>query len=200
LFEQAASKRMVREGINGKIVFVASVLAYFGLAGYSPYTPGKFAIRGRSMLPTRPRHSESLNSSSHLGLAESLRSELLLYSISVQIVFPGTIFTPGYNEENTTKPAITLKLESTDGGMSPEGVAQHMLKGVVSGKFHITYDFIGHVFRASSRGSSPGNGGLLDQAYALIGAVSPLYFFVISNDVADLCCSDCSTFLATQCR
>jgi 3-dehydrosphinganine reductase len=37
---------MVKDGVKGKIVFVASVLAYFSIVGYSPYSPGKFAIRG----------------------------------------------------------------------------------------------------------------------------------------------------------
>jgi len=44
---QAASKRMVRTGTKGKIVFVSSVLGYFGLVGYSSYSPGKHAIRGK---------------------------------------------------------------------------------------------------------------------------------------------------------
>ena len=43
--------------------------------------------------------------------------------------------------------------------------------GVEKGKFHITYDFIGNVFRASTRGSSPGNNGFMDQIYNIIGAV-----------------------------
>lgn len=37
---------MVKEGVKGKIVFVASILAYFSMVGYSSYSPGKFAIRG----------------------------------------------------------------------------------------------------------------------------------------------------------
>jgi 3-dehydrosphinganine reductase len=67
------------------------------------------------------------------GLAETLRSELLLYSISVHIFFPGTIFTPGYITENKTKPKITLKIEETDGGMAPEQCAEGLLRGMCSG-------------------------------------------------------------------
>lgn len=50
------------------------------------------------------------------GLAEALRSELLVYGISVHIAFPATIFTPGLDEENKIKPKITLKVEESDGG------------------------------------------------------------------------------------
>ena len=124
------------------------------------------------------------------GLAEALQAEFLMYGIDIHIVFPGTIFSPGLDEENKIKPKITLKLEETDDGMHPDKIAEHMLsgtctnfhtivssphswwlQGIAKGKFHITYDFISNVFRASSRGSSPGNSSLLSQIYAFIGAV-----------------------------
>lgn len=44
---QVASKRMMRTCTKGKIVFVSSVLGYFGMIGYSTYSPGKHAIRGK---------------------------------------------------------------------------------------------------------------------------------------------------------
>ncbi|KAI0689747.1 oxidoreductase [Cytidiella melzeri] len=151
----AASKRMVRDGVKGKIVFVASVLAYFSIVGYSPYSPGKFAIRG---------------------LAEALQSEFVMYGIDIHITFPGTIFSPGLEEENKIKPKITLKLEEADEGLQPDKIAEYLLSGVSKGHFHITYDFIGNIFRASTRGSSPGNSSLLDQIYAFIGAFAlPLW-------------------------
>ncbi|KAH9938200.1 oxidoreductase [Fomitopsis serialis] len=121
----AASKRMVSRREKGKLVFVSSFLGYFSLVGYAPYSPGKFAIRG---------------------LAEALQSEFLLYDIDVHIAFPGTIYTPGYEEENRTSPR--------------------------NGDFHITYDFLGHVFRASTAGSSPRNSYLTDMFYGLIGFVA----------------------------
>lgn len=66
------------------------------------------------------------------GLADTLRSELLLYNIDVQIYSPATLFTPGYEEENKTKPAITLKIEEGDPGQTPEQAAAAMLKGDTS--------------------------------------------------------------------
>ena len=65
----------------------------------------------------------------YLGLAETLQSEFILYGIDVHICFPGTIFTSGYEHENQTKPKVTLKIEETDGGFPPEGVAAGLLKG-----------------------------------------------------------------------
>ncbi|EPT03742.1 hypothetical protein FOMPIDRAFT_1046772 [Fomitopsis schrenkii] len=147
----AASKRMVSRHEKGKLVFVSSVLGYFSIVGYSPYSPGKFAIRG---------------------LAESLQSELILYDIDVHIAFPGTIFSPGLEEENRVKPKVTLKIEEADDGAKPEVVADAILEGVRSGDFHITYDFIGNVFRASSAGSTPRNNYLADMFYAAVSYIA----------------------------
>ncbi|KAH9844257.1 oxidoreductase [Rhodofomes roseus] len=146
----AAAKRMVSRREKGKLVFISSVLGYFSMIGYSPYTPGKFAIRG---------------------LAEALQSELILYDIDVHVAFPGTILSPGLEQENQVKPKVTLKLEETDDGYTPEVVAAGVLKGVRNGDFHITYELLGHIFRASTAGSSPRNSYLTDIFYGLIGYV-----------------------------
>lgn len=64
-----------------------------------------------------------------LGLAESLRFELALYDIDVHVFAPCTMYTPGYDTEMLTKPAITKKIEETDKGLSPEQAARAMLAG-----------------------------------------------------------------------
>jgi hypothetical protein len=53
---QVASKRMVRTNTKGKIVFVSSVLGYFGMIGYSTYSPGKHAIRGKLYTDSESKH------------------------------------------------------------------------------------------------------------------------------------------------
>ncbi|KAL1946736.1 hypothetical protein VTO73DRAFT_14840 [Trametes versicolor] len=159
----AATKEMVKQGVKGKVVFVSSVLGYFSIVGYSTYSPGKFALRG---------------------LAEALQSELILYGIDVHIVFPGTIYTPGYETENLTKPKVTLKIEESDTGSTPEHVADSIFKGVQKGKFHITVDFLGHIFRASSAGSSPRNSYLSDMFFALIGYIAlPIWRLTVDSTV-----------------
>jgi len=146
-----AGKRMAKRHEKGKIVFISSVLGYFSIVGYSTYSPGKFALRG---------------------LAEALQSEFMLYGIDIHICFPGTIFTPGYEEENKTKPNVTLKIEESDDGAKPEVVAEGLLRGVQNGNFHITYDFISNVFRSSTAGSSPRNNVIMDMLYGLIGFIA----------------------------
>ncbi|KAH9977903.1 oxidoreductase [Lactifluus volemus] len=147
----AASRRMIRTHTKGKIVFVSSVLGYFGMIGYSTYSPGKHAIRG---------------------LAETLRQELLLYSIDVQIYMPVTMYTPGYEDENKTKPELVLKIEESDPGLTPEKAAAGLYEGVQKSEFHITDTFIANLFRTSTRGASPfGSNVLKDLIFGLIGTI-----------------------------
>jgi 3-dehydrosphinganine reductase len=63
------------------------------------------------------------------GLTETLRSELALYDIDVQIFQPGTILSPGLENENKTKPEITKRIEGHEEGLTPEQAAAAMLKG-----------------------------------------------------------------------
>ncbi|TFK55967.1 oxidoreductase [Heliocybe sulcata] len=159
----AAAKRMVRHRAKGKIVFVSSVLGYMSIIGYSSYSPGKFAIRG---------------------LAETLRSELQLYPIDVHIFFPGTIYSPGYENENKTKPKVTLKIEEADEGLKPEQAAQVLLDGVQRNYFHVSADFNINIFRTTSRGPTPLNNALFDWIYAVIGWIAlPLWRWSVDRTI-----------------
>ncbi|KAI9466678.1 oxidoreductase [Lactarius psammicola] len=153
----AASKRMIRTRANkGKIVFVSSLLGYFGMIGYSTYSPGKHAIRG---------------------LAETLRQELLLYSIDVHLYMPGTMYSPGYEEEEKTKPELVRKIEESDEGLTPERAAEGLYQGVRKGEFYITDTFVADIFRTSTRGASPyGTNILKDLLFCFLGTIAlPLW-------------------------
>jgi len=122
---------MARDRFSGKIVFVSSYLGYMSMIGYASYAPAKHALRGGTKLCYVPTlYTDPCFGCT--GLAETLRSELLLYSVSVHIFFPGTIYSPGYTQENKVKPKITLKIEETDGGMTPEQSAEGLLCGMSS--------------------------------------------------------------------
>jgi 3-dehydrosphinganine reductase len=101
------------------------------------------------------------------------------------------MYTPGYTEENKTKPKITLKIEETDGGLTAEQAADGLFRGmpydllsiaclasllqsagVENGDFHISAGFLGSVFRCSTRGSTPHNNAFVDAIYSFIGWVS----------------------------
>lgn len=39
---------MVKQKVKGSLTFVSSFVGYTSFAGYSPYAPGKYALRGES--------------------------------------------------------------------------------------------------------------------------------------------------------
>ncbi|GAA5847635.1 hypothetical protein JCM5353_004165 [Sporobolomyces roseus] len=135
---------------GGKVVLTSSVLALMSFAGYSTYSPSKYAIRG---------------------LAESLRNELILYGIDVHLFLPATIFSPGFENEQRLKPDITKKIEGPDEGLTPDQVAAQLIKGLERNDFYITYEPVGHMFR-NSRGITPRNNILFDSFWSLVGTIA----------------------------
>jgi len=55
----------------------------------------------------------------------------MLYGIDIHIFFPPTMYTPGFEEESKTKPAITRTIESTDEGLTAEQAAAGLFAGMV---------------------------------------------------------------------
>ncbi|MXN64645.1 SDR family NAD(P)-dependent oxidoreductase [Stappia sp. GBMRC 2046] len=99
---------------GGRLVFVSSGAAFFGIHGYSAYAPSKFAMRG---------------------LAEVLRVELAPHDISVTLAYPPDTDTPQLVMESKTKPAAT-KAITAGGGLWPAGrVAEKIVAGADRGKF-----------------------------------------------------------------
>ncbi|KAF9115419.1 3-dehydrosphinganine reductase [Mortierella sp. AM989] len=128
-----ATKRMVETGVKGKIVMTASTMGLIGFAGYSSYSPTKFAIRG---------------------LVECLRNEFQMYGIGIHIYYPGTMFSPGYENENLTKPLITREIEGSS-GLTSEQAAKGMFAGLRKGNFGVTTDFDTNFLRIAGRGVTP---------------------------------------------
>lgn len=145
----AVTKLWVKNRVSGTLVFVSSFLGYTSFAGYSPYAPGKYALRG---------------------LADSLRSELQLYGIRVHLYMPAGILSPGYENEQKTKPAVTKKIEEGDTPIAPEKAAALLIRGIERGNYQITNDLVTDLVRSVSRGPVPGNGPL-DYVYACVAAL-----------------------------
>ena len=141
------------------LIFTASVLAFFALVGYAPYTPSKWALRG---------------------LADTLAQELLLYPdnpVKVHVVFPATITSPGLERENKTKPAITLEMEKEEPPETPETVARRSIAGLERGEYFVAVSFLGNLMRCGVMGGSARNSWILD---TLLGWLVPvIYFFVL---------------------
>lgn len=105
---RAVVPSMIERG-TGAIVGVSSAAGLYGVFGYTPYSPAKFAVRG---------------------LFEALRSELRPYGIHVGCVYPPDVDTPQLAYENQFKPPETAAINGTMRALSPEAVARTILAGI----------------------------------------------------------------------
>jgi 3-dehydrosphinganine reductase len=76
-----------------------------------------------------------------LGLADSLRNELLLYNIGVSIYCPANIDTEGFKEEQKIKPAETKEIEGAATLLTPDYAADCLLNGLKKGHYVILSEF-----------------------------------------------------------
>ncbi|KAM0284964.1 hypothetical protein ACHAQH_001653 [Verticillium albo-atrum] len=145
------------------LVMTSSVAAFCPIAGYSPYVPSKVALRG---------------------LADSLSQELLLYPenpVSLHVVFPGTITSPGLERENLTKPEITHQLEDLDPVQSPDQCAEAAIRGLERGDYFVTVAWLGFLMRVSLLGGSIRNSWVIDTLTMMF--VTPLVWVVMLPDI-----------------
>ncbi len=106
--------RFMRESGSGRITMISSAAAFVGIAGYSGYAPGKFAVRA---------------------LAETLRVELAPFGIGVGVAFPPDTDTPQLAAEQEAKPEATKRITAGGGVMSAERVARSIVDGALAGRF-----------------------------------------------------------------
>jgi 3-dehydrosphinganine reductase len=145
----------------------SSAVAFVGLAGYSPYAPAKAAIRS---------------------LADGLRSEVQLYNaarrsktstgtqpapfdVNIHAIFPGTILSPGFDNEEKTKHAVTRELESSDPKQTELEAATAAVRGLESGNFMTPTNWLVGLLRWGSLGSSQRNNIVLDTLGAWITTI-----------------------------
>ncbi|KAF2276111.1 NAD(P)-binding protein [Westerdykella ornata] len=139
-------------------IVTSSVIAFVNIAGYAPYGPAKTALRA---------------------LCDALNMEILLYNgarrsnkdtgtspapfdIHVRAIFPGTIKSPGLEQENKTKHAVTHLLEESDPAQTEMEAAVAAIKGLERGDFMTATNWLGEVLRISSLGGSKRNGVVRD--------------------------------------
>lgn len=127
------------------LILTGSFLSFYPIAGYSPYSPSRAAIRA---------------------LSDELSQEMNLYaaaspsqpSVKVHTVFPATILTESYEAENKIKPDLTKMLEGPDGGQTAVEVARGSIRGLERGHELITTDIMTRLVMTSTLGAS-GRGG-----------------------------------------
>lgn len=99
---------MKRRG-GGYVVNTASVAGCIGVFGLSDYCAAKFGV---------------------VGLSEALRSELRQDGITVSVLCPPDMDTPGFAVENLTKPPETKAVSGTASLLTADAVAAALLAGM----------------------------------------------------------------------
>ena len=154
---QPVAKRMAARK-SGTIVYVSSALGIMNCPGYSPYSPTKHAIKS---------------------LADTVQMELQAYGVKVHLYLPGTLLTPGYEEENKMKPELTKKIEGTASSVTADEAANILLNGIIRGDYYITTELIFEYMMVSSVGCGKRDNFLFNIATAPISVLLNYLFNLI---------------------
>ena len=115
---------MIQHG-SGTIVNISSQAGFIGVFGYTGYSASKYAVRG---------------------LSDALRAEMKPLGINIHVVFPPDTQTPQLEFEKPLKPIETKAIASNAKVLSPERVAESILKGLNKGHYVIIPGVEGQVF------------------------------------------------------
>lgn len=110
---------------SGHIVNICSAAGFITFYGFTAYSASKYALRGFS---------------------DALRSELAFTGVQLSISFPPDTDTPGLEQENRIKPAITHEVSRAAGLALPDTVARSILKGVQRERYLILTGFENNLF------------------------------------------------------
>ncbi|KAL6239921.1 3-ketodihydrosphingosine reductase tsc10 [Aspergillus navahoensis] len=156
------------------LIFTCSTLAFVPIAGYAPYTPAKAAMRALS--DTLCQEIEVYNGSR----TSKERARATPADVKIHTVFPMGILSPGFDNEQRIKPALTKQLESADKPQTPKEVARIAIEAIERGEYLITTMFVGDVMKGAALGPSPRNSWFRDTC---TGWLSNLLFLGVVPDL-----------------
>jgi len=143
---------------------IASAAAVASFIGYSAYAPTKAALRS---------------------FCDAIRNELRGFGISVHIAYPPDMDTPGFEEENKTKPKETLQVSPPE-VYSTKACADCIFDGHMRGEYHLSSpDIVQNFLVSTAVNITPrGRWAFLEILLAPIIAVAMLGFKFHADRVA----------------
>lgn len=161
---QEVVRGMKQRGEGGAVVFTSSQGGLVGLYGFTAYSAAKGAV---------------------IKLAEALHMELKPHGITVTVCYPPDTQTPGFVEENKTKPVETRLISEAAGLFTPEQVAKKLVDDALQGNFSSTVGFEGFMLTTLCAGMGPitDSLSLLSQVFltGLFRLISAFYLWSFSN-------------------
>ncbi|GMM28289.1 3-dehydrosphinganine reductase [Martiniozyma asiatica (nom. inval.)] len=153
-------KSFKNDKINRKAIIISSSVAFYPFIGYSQYNPSKAALKS---------------------LADTLQHEFGNRGINIHTVYPGNFDSPGYKEENLTKPEITKEIEGGSIAISVDTCAEIILNDIFTngfkkffwpnGKRYIFTDLLGWLMFTFSMGFSARDFFGIEILFAIIGSI-----------------------------
>ncbi|CAG8426919.1 unnamed protein product [Penicillium salamii] len=156
------------------LIFTCSTLAFVPVAGYSPYSSAKAAIR--SLSDTLSQEIEMYNGA----FSQRHNNKAPAADVKIHNIFPMGITSPGFDNEQKIKPELTKKLEEADKPQSPEEVAQISIAALERGEYLVTTNLIGAFMKGTALGPSPRNSIIGD---TLLSWISNLVFLQVIPDL-----------------
>ncbi|XP_031635663.1 3-ketodihydrosphingosine reductase [Contarinia nasturtii] len=143
----------MKEKGDGIITITGSQASLMGVYGLGPYAVAKFALRG---------------------LAETIAMEVSNTKISITLALPADTDTPGFENENLTKPEETKTISGGAGLAKPEDMATVILNDSLIGNFISISGFESWLLTIVCSGMSPWGGLLFTVLQSII--LGPLRF------------------------
>lgn len=119
---------------RGCIVITASQAANLGIYGLAAYTSSKFALKG---------------------FAEALYMEVKQSGLTITLCLPPDTDTPGFENEEKSKPRETSLISQTGGLYRPEVVAKQLLEDALKGNYFSTVGLESYLITTLCAGFSP---------------------------------------------
>ncbi|KAH8394527.1 hypothetical protein KR215_003470 [Drosophila sulfurigaster] len=139
---------------DGIIVLTSSQAAMFGIYGYGPYSASKFALRA---------------------MAETIAMESRSHGVSVTLALPCDTNTPGFEEEEKSKPRATKIISGGGGLLEPEVMARAILKDALKGNFISTVGVESWLLTMVGGGLLPWNGFFTNLLHSFV--IGPVRLF-----------------------
>lgn len=149
-------------------IITSSAVAFVGMLGYLPYAPAKAALRSladglRSEVQMYNAARRSKNHSSGVAPAP--------FDVNIHAIFPGSILSPGFDNENKTKHPITCELEASDPKQTELEAATSAMNGLEGGNFMTPTNWIVQLLRWGAMGSSQRNSIVIDTLGAWLATI-----------------------------
>lgn len=112
-------------------------------------------------------------------MAETLYNEFQGQNIKIHLAAPSDTKTPGFENENLTKPTETKKISESGSIYEPDQVAKSIIDGVQSGDFYLYHDFLTGLIIMIGKGLGPKSSYIIEILMAPILAIVGIF---VSSD------------------